>query len=431
MAPAPSDYNKVNFFSDPGLVADPYPYYEYLRAQCPVSPVPSSGIVAVTGYDELTEVYRDSARFSAVNSSLGPFPLPFSVIGDDISELIESHRDRFPMSEHLVSFDPPKHTAHRALLNGLFTPKRLKENEEFMWALADQLIDEFVANGCCEFASAYGQPFPLLVIADLLGVPAADHSMFRELLAGKGPAEDPEWAQRDQDGSVNMNPLAYLDKWFTTYISDRRDTPAHDILTEMATQHFPDGSLPEVVDLVRIATFLFIAGHETTARLLSSTMRVLAEDSELQAALRGNRDRIPNFIEEMLRLESPIKSDFRLTRVATTLGGVELPAGTTVMLLPGAANRDAAHFDCPAELRMDRPNTRQNVAFARGVHSCPGGPLARIEGRVTIERILDRLKDIRVDEAQHGPPGDRRFDYVPLYILRGLEALHIEFTAKR
>ena len=417
------DFSEVNFFTDPGLVANPYPYYEYLRAQCPVVHVPSSGVVAVTGYDELTQVYRDSATFSAVNSSLGPFPLPFDVAGDDITEQVEAYRGEFPMSEHLVSFDPPRHTAHRALLNGLFTPKRLKENEEFMWRLADQLIDEFVTDGGCEFASAYGQPFPLLVIADLLGVPEDDHSMFRELLAGKGPAEDPEW-------TVNMNPLAYLDKWFTAYISDRRETPAQDILTEMATQRFPDGSLPEVVDLVRIATFLFIAGHETTARLLSSALRVLAEDPELQDALRTNPDRIPNFVEEMLRLESPIKSDFRLTRVATTLGGVKLAAGTTVMLLPGAANRDPRHFDCPAELLVDRPNARQNVAFARGVHSCPGGPLARIEGRVTIQRILDRLKDIRLDEARHGPPGDRRFDYVPLYILRGLEALHIEFSVR-
>ena len=422
------DFSEVNFFTDPGLVANPYPYYEYLRAQCPVVHVPSSGVVAVTGYDELGQVYRDSATFSAVNSSLGPFPLPFEVAGDDISGQVEAHRDQFPMSEHLVSFDPPKHTAHRALLNGLFTPKRLKENEEFMWRLADQLIDEFASDGHAEFASSYGQPFPLLVIADLLGVPEADHAMFRELLAGRGPAEDPEWAQHGEDGSVNMNPLAYLDKWFTTYISERRNAPAQDILTEMATQRFPDGSLPEVVDLVRIATFLFIAGHETTARLLSSAMRVLAEDPELQNTLRANRDRIPNFVEEMLRLESPIKSDFRLARVATTLGGVAIPAGTTVMLLPGAANRDPRHFECPAALRVDRPNARQNVAFARGVHSCPGGPLARIEGRVTIERILDRLKDIRLDEARHGPPGDRRFDYVPLYILRGLEALHIEFT---
>ena len=421
-----TDYGDVDFFSDPRLVADPYPFYEHLRTQCPVAPVPRNGVFAVTGYDELTEVYRDNATYSSVNSSLGPFPLPFEVRSDDISDLVEVHRDRFPMSEHLVSFDPPRHTAHRALLTGLFTPKRLKENEQFMWRLADQLIDEFIADGRCEFASAYGGAFPFLVIADLLGVPERDHAMFRDLLAGNTP---PDAAWQDEDGTVNMNPLAYLDKWFTAYISDRREQPAHDILTEMATQRFADGTLPEVTDLVRIATFLFIAGHETTARLLSSALRALAEDADLQQSLRTNRDRIPNFVEEMLRLESPIKSDFRLARKTTTLAGVEIPAGTTMMLLPGAANRDPAHFECPAELRIDRPNARQNVAFARGVHSCPGGPLARIEGRVTIERMLDRLRDIRIDEGHHGPAGDRRFRYVPLYIIRGLQELHLEFTA--
>ena len=421
------DFEGIDFFTHPAVTADPYPYYEHLRAKCPVSRVPS-GVVAVTGYDELTAVYRDSATYSSINSSLGPFPLPFPADGDDISAQLETHRDQFPMSEHLVSFDPPQHTAHRALLNGLFTPKRLKENEEFMWHLADQLIDEFISDGSCEFASSYGQPFPLLVIADLLGVPEEHHAMFRKLLAGARPAVDPEWAQHDDDGAINMNPLSYLDKWFTAYITDRRASPQQDILTEMATQAFPDGSRPEVVDLVRIATFLFIAGHETTARLLASALRVLAEDADLQGALRRDRALIPNFVEEILRLESPIKSDFRLTRVATTLGGVDLPAGTTMMLLLGAANRDPAHFDCPAQLRIDRPNARQNVAFARGVHSCPGGPLARIEGRVTIERILDRMSRIEISEAHHGPPGARRFDYVPLYILRGLEALHLEFA---
>ncbi len=425
-----TDYSDVDFFSDPGVTEDPYPYYEYLRAQGPVCPVAKSGVVAVTGYDELTAVYRDSATYSAINSSSGPFPLPFTPVGEDISELIDSHRDQFPMNEHLVSFDPPTHTAHRALLAGLFTPKRLKENEEFMWQIADRLIDDFAADGRAEFVSAYGQPFPLLVIADLLGVPERDHAMFRALLAGTGPTEDEPWVSIGDDGSTDLNPLAYLDKWFTAYIGERRGAPVQDILTELATQRFPDGTLPEVVDVVRVATFLFIAGHETTARLLTSALHVLAENPDLQNALRNNRDRIPNFVEEVLRLESPIKSDFRLARVATSLAGVDIPAGTKIMLLPGAANRDPAHFDCPAELRVDRTNARQNVAFARGVHSCPGGPLARIEGRVTIERILDRLSDIRLDEAHHGPPGDRRFDYVPLWILRGLSELHIEYTAR-
>ena len=425
-----TDYSDVDFFSDARVTEDPYPYYEYLRAQGPVCPVNTSGMVAVTGYDELVAVYRDSETFSAINSSSGPFPLPFDPSGDDISWLIDEHRDQFPMNEHLVSFDPPTHTAHRALLAGLFTPKRLKENEQFMWQIADRLIDEFVADDRAEFVSVYGQPFPLLVIADLLGVPEQDHGMFRALLAGTGPTEDEPWVSIGDDGATDLNPLAYLDKWFTAYISERREAPAADILTELATQHFPDGTMPEVVDVVRVATFLFIAGHETTARLLTSAVTILAENPDLQNTLRDNRDRIPKFVEEVLRLESPIKSDFRLTRVSTSLAGVDIPAGTKIMLLPGAANRDPAHFACPAELQVDRPNARQNVAFARGVHSCPGGPLARIEGRVTVERILDRLSDIRLDESHHGPPGNRRFDYVPLWILRGLTDLHIEYTVR-
>lgn len=423
-------FAEVDFFSDQAVIADPYPYYEYLRAQGPVCPIATDGMVAVTGYDELVAVYKDSEHFSAINSSSGPFPLPFDAAGEDISGLIDSHREQFPMNEHLVSFDPPTHTSHRALLSGLFTPKRLKENEAFMWELADRLIDEFVDAGRCEFATAYGQSFPLLVIADLLGVPEDDHQMFRTLLAKGGPTAEEPWAKIGDDGATDLNPLAYLDRWFTHYISDRRESPRPDILTELANQAFPDGGRPEVVDVVRVATFLFIAGHETTARLLANAFQILAERPELQDTLRGNPDRIPVFVEEVLRLESPIKSDFRLTRVSTSLGGVDLPAGTKIMLLPGAANRDPAHFECPAELRVDRPNARQNVAFARGVHSCPGAPLARIEGRVTIQRILERVKDIRIDESHHGPAGQRRFDYVPLWILRGLSELHLEYSRR-
>lgn len=423
------EFADIDFFTDPSVIDDPYPYYEYLRDQCPVFRDPRSGVAAVTGYDELIAVYRDSDTFSSINSSLGPFPMPFASDGHDISAQIDEHRDEFPMSEHLVSFDPPKHGVHRTLLNGLFTPRRLKENEAFMWQLADELIDEFADDQQCEFLSAYGTPFPLMVIADLLGVPQADHAMFRTLLAGGGPTADQPWAAAGAGGTVDMNPLSYLDKWFTGYIEDRRADPRQDILTQLATTTFPDGSLPPVVDVVRIATFLFLAGHETTARLLSNALHVLADRPELQKSLRDNKDRIPNFVEEMLRFEGPIKSNFRLTRIATTLGGVDLPAGTTVMLLPGAANRDPRQFACPAQFQHDRRNAKQDVAFGRGVHSCPGGPLARIEARVSIERLLHRLDDIQISTAEHGLPDARRFDYVPLWILRGLTGLHLEWSA--
>lgn len=127
-------------------------------------------------------------------------------------------------------------------------------------------------------------------------------------------------------------------------------------------------------------------------------------------------------------MESPVKSDSRLARRATQVGGVDIPAGTVVMVLPGAANRDPRRFDNPHEFQIDRKNVREHMAFARGVHSCPGGPLARVEGRVSIERILDRMADIGIDETEHGPADARRYTYEPTYILRGLNQLHLTFT---
>jgi len=421
-----TDLVGIDFFSDASVVANPYPYFERIRQECPAFREPHHGVVAVTGYADVLDVYRDTESFSSVNAAVGPFPpLPFAPQGDDISALIEAHRHKFPWgAENIVCFDPPEHGRHRALLNGLFTPRRLEQNEDFMSRLADRLLDEFVADGRCDFVQAYGRPFPLLVIADLLGVPEADHPMFRQWFgADMG-------SRQGQDGTIVINPSAELDTWFSTYLEERRREPRNDMLTELATATFPDGSVPEVEDIVNLATSVFFAGHETTVRVLAASLRLLAEQPELQATLRGHREGIPNFVEEMLRIESPIKSHFRLTRVATSIGGVELSPGTTVMLLPGAANRDPSRFECPAEFRADRPNARQHLAFGRGAHSCPGGPLARIEARVSLEHILDRITDIRISEAHHGPDVDRHYEYSPDYILRGLTALHLEFTPR-
>ena len=128
-----------------------------------------------------------------------------------------------------------------------------------------------------------------------------------------------------------------------------------------------------------------------------------------------------------MRLESPIQGEFRLSRVPITVGGVDLPAGTTVMLHNGAANRDPRQFEDPGELRLDRVNGRQHLGFGFGIHTCAGAPLARAEARVSLERILDRMDDIRISEAEHGPAGDRRYEYTPIYMFRGLERLYLEF----
>ena len=409
-----------DFFTDPALIGDPYPYFDRLRSRCPVLPDGPHGVVTVTGHAEALVAYKNPA-LSSCNSVVGPFaPMPFEVHGDDITAEIAAHRDQIPMAEHVVTMDAEAHARTRGLLSRLITPKRLSENEEFMWRLADRQLDEFLAKGRCEFLEDYAKPFSMLVIADLLGVPESDHQEFRAVLADQLVGE--------LDGELAHNPLVWLDDRFTGYISERRRDPRGDVLTELAQARYEDGSQPAVDEVVKLATFLFAAGQETTTKLLTAAMRVIGEQPGLADRLRADRSLLPVFLEETLRLESPVKSHFRLAAKTTAIGGCPIPAGSTIMLLPGASNRDPAKFHQPNDFDLDRRNVREHVAFGRGPHSCPGAPLARAEGRISMNRILDRMTDIAVDESAHGPAGARRYNYEPTFIMRGMTDLHLTFT---
>lgn len=424
-----TDYDTVDYFTDPSLVPDPHPYFDHLRSKCPVVKEPNYGVMAITGFEEATTVLKDTDLFSSCIAVAGPFPpLPFTPEGSDITEQIAAHRAQMPMFEHMVTMDPPDHTNARSLLNRLLTPRRLKENEDFMWRLADQCLDDFIADGKCEFLSAYAKPFSLLVIADMLGVPEEDHEEFRTVLGAPRPGA--QVGSLDGD-LVASNPLEWLDDKFSRYLEDRRKEPRDDVLTALATANYPDGSVPPIIEVVRSATFLFAAGQETTTKLLSASLRVLGDRPDIQQALRDDRSRIPTFVEEALRMDAPVKSQFRLAKKDTKLGDIDVPAGTTLMVCPGAVNRDPVRFEDPHTFSLDRKNVREHIAFGRGVHSCPGGPLARVEGRVSLERILDRMADIGIDETFHGPADDRRYNYEPTFILRGLTDLHITFKPVR
>jgi cytochrome P450 len=421
-----TDFETVNFFTDRSIQDDPYAYFDWVREQGPVWQEPRYGVFMITGHPEAMEVYGDPATFpphgdpsgtySSCNTVSGPF-VKFSVPveGDDISDIIAKYRHELPFSDQLPSFDPPKHTAHRHLLMRLITPKRLKENEEFMWRYADRLIDAFFDKESCEMVGDYAEPFTLTVIADLEGVPESDHSMFREQLS----------TVHEQ---ITQKPLEFLYERFSGYIEDRRQNPRNDILSGLATARFPDGSTPEVKDAALLAANLFAGGQETTVRLLSFALRMLGEQPDLQKRLRERRDRIPNFIEETLRIESPLRTQFRMARVRTNLAGVDIPAGGSLMLVPGACNRDPRVFENPGEFDLDRANARHHIAFGHGLHTCAGAPLARAEGRVTVNRFLDRTSDITISEKEHGPADARRYEYLPTFFLRGLQQLHLEFT---
>ena len=401
-----------DFFTDPEILQDPLPYYRALHERGPVWREPHKGVFMLSRIDEILEVYTNHERFSAIVGPLGPLvQLPEPAAGESWGEAIERRRHEIPMGDQLTSLDPPKHTRHRALIGKLFTPNRLKENEEFMWTLADGLIDELADRGELEFCRAYAKPFTLLVIADLLGVPREDHKTFRGWLGGeRGTVGDPEGRHVGDQVFANLHP------YFTRYIEERRAAPGDDVMSRLASVRFRDGELPEVMDVVRLTTILFAAGQETTVRLLCSGMRFLCEQPAVAEELRSDPGAIPNFVEECLRLESPIKGSFRLALHDTNLAGVHIPAGSIVMAVIGAANRDPRVFEDPDRFDARRTNAWRDIAFGHGEHFCPGASLARTEARISFERLLARLDDFQLVD-----PG--ALSYMETFIIRGLNDL--------
>jgi cytochrome P450 len=406
-----------DFFSDPQIIQDPDSYYAALRQLGPVVREPHHGVFMISGIEEILAVYADLDGFSSIVAPLGPFmKLPTPAEGESLADVIEHRRAEIPLSDMLMSLDPPRHARHRALLNKLFTPNRLKENEEFMWTLADRLIDEFADGGEVEFCGAYAGPFTLLVIADLMGVPREDHETFRGWLGRNVAGETGGKATGDQV-------FANLFPYFTRYIEQRRASPRDDVMSQMASVRFPDGELPEVIDVVRIAAIMFAAGQETTARLLGTGMRMLAEQPTLAGELRADPEAIPNFIEECLRFETPIKGPFRLALRDTRLAGVDIPMGSVLMAMNGAANRDPRVFKDAERFDAKRANARRNIAFGHGEHFCPGASLTRAEARISFERLLARLDDLRLVDPS-------ALSYAPSFLIRGLNDLPLRYRRR-
>ena len=293
MSDATTGYDAIDFFRDNTFVADPYPYFDWLRGQCPVHREAQHDVFMVTGYDEAVRRLRRPDSFSSCNSVTGPFPgFPVPLEGrDDVSELIEKHRDELPFNDQLTTMDPPKHRDHRHLLMRLLTPKRLKENEEFMWRLADRQIDEFIGAGECEFIGDYANPFTLFVIADLLGVPEAEHQEFRDRALARRPQR-----RRGREHQGRRCRTARSSGSTTASAATSRTGGASRATTcspRWRRRRSPTAPLPEVIDVVRVAANVFAAGQETTVRLLGAALQLIGERPDLQQALRDQRELDP------------------------------------------------------------------------------------------------------------------------------------------
>ena len=416
--------SETNYFmADQAFYNSPFSYLDEVRRRGRVYREPHQGVYMVTGLDDCLKVWRDEDNYSSVNTLTGPFmSWPGPMEGSDLTELIAKYRPELgPRNNQLVTLDGEQHEAVRALVSILFTPSQIRKVEDFIKDYSDQVVEQMVSQGEAEVYNGFARELTFYVIINLLGVPMSEAKQLLEKVERNttGRIGEPDGTGGVQAGTLTFG-MTY--EYFLEKVREARAKPTTGVLSTLANATYRDGSLPSAEQMATMCAVLFGAGQESTARMIAHCLRYIAEHPQIQASLRADRSKLDNFIEEVLRYETPSKGSFRLAKRDTELAGVAIPAGSILALLRIAANRDPDVFPDPHTLDMDRKNARRHVAFGGGVHMCIGQNLARTEIKTFINLCLDKTSNIEL------VPGKNSFDYDLSYQLRGLRSLYLRFT---
>jgi cytochrome P450 len=400
---------------DPALVQCPYPFYDQLRADAPVTEVPGLGFL-VTRYDLVKEVVLNPAVYSsAYTTGFGAVGLSLNPIPDSATKILEQGDGG---TKALLWADDPAHRRQRQLVGQAFGPRRVKQLSESIRTVGNELLDALVDRGQMELLTDFAVPLPLMVIADALGVDRADLDKFdrwsRAIIRPVG-----QMVPDDEYEALAHEYIAFQ-RYFAAQFEDRKASPRDDLLTDLVSAEASGEDPLSRSELFDVIVQIIVAGNETTANAIVMGMSMLLERPELLSKLQANPELCGPFAEEVLRLESPVQGLPRLTTQDTELGGVAIPKGSKVIVMFGAANRDAEAFECPAEIDLNRPNLKSHFAFSWGIHLCVGSNLAREEMRIAFELLLNRLDDIRIAEGHQAT-------YKPSLMLRGVDALPLTF----
>ena len=403
-------------FLDPVTQDDPFEAYDELRQHCPVYKLPETGLFMVTRYEDVREVLTTSSVFSS---------RPGAGAGG-ANEASKAHAAVFSekgwvKARTLQRTDPPEHTHYRKILGRVFTNRTVERMRPRLEEITNQLIDNFIDRGSCEFVSEFALPLPGIFICEQLGLPAEEYGTFKKwadaMLAMSQKPLSPEEATMQAELEVEAQ--HHLAKEF----KKRREEPADDLISLIVHAHEDDEpfTMEELQDLMHQ---LVTGGFETTTAAISKAMLLLLQYPDQMEKLRSDPSLIKNFIEESLRFDSPVAGLWRTTACPVDIGGASIPEGSPVMPRFASANRDPEMFESPEKFDIERENVNQHMAFGLGSHFCLGASLARAELLAAFTIILDRLDDIHLI----GEMGQEIHNFS--FFLRPMKELNIGFSKK-
>ena len=382
---------------------NPYPAYAALRRKGRAHRSQVMNAWAFTRYEDVNLILRDWKRFSN-DGRKAQAPGAVTTIPD-------------PGTRSLLSLDPPEHHRLRALVSKAFTPRAVNALEPHIRCLMHELLDGVEDLSGFDLMETAAKPLPLIVIAEMLGVPAADRARFRSWGDRRSRIMEPSIGPEERADAVRAAEL--LDAYFTPIIEERRTDPRDDILSGLARAE-EEGDRLTVTEMLALLRQLLVAGNQTSANLIGNGVLALLRHPDQMQDLRDDPSLIPRAIEELLRYDSPVQVVLRRVLEDCDVNGVSLTRGDDVVLMIGAANRDPDRFGTPDQLDIRR-DEGSHLSFGHGIHACIGATLARLEGRVAIEVLLERFSSIRLLDPDP--------DFHSSIVLRGLRALPLAADA--
>lgn len=390
--------------ADPEILAHPNEFYKAVRSEDPVHYDEKLGMYLISRYDDLQAVLRDPNTFSVKKGFKEQYAKGFR---EELKQRFEDEAGGF--FEEAIMTDPPEHTRVRRLLEGAFTAHRVKLLEPEIRALCVNLIENLLANGSGEIFSDFAIPMTSSIINKQLGVDLPSETIQRWALAFTNQISR---MTNREDFEQLAKDLVELQKFIIEQINDRKENRREDMISDLIYAELGDEERPklEFGETVGLCRALLIAGNETTATALTAMFFILATQPELTQKLYDNIDddrMLSRFVEEVLRIDPPVRGLTRMTTKEVEVGGVTLPQGAHLLLLYASANDDETQFPSPREFDIDRPNVARHMAFGGGVHRCVGAALARMELKVATKEIVTRMKDIKLaiplDEIKYLP----------------------------